>query len=44
MNYYKEIKNKSEENENKNDIKENQIITELKNETGVTGNEEIYER
>lgn len=36
-------KNKSEENENKNDIKENQIITELKNETGVTGNEEIYE-
>ena len=36
-------KNKSGEKENKNDIKEKQIISELKNETGVTGNEEIYE-
>lgn len=36
-------KNKSEEKENKNDIKEKQIISELKNKTGATGNEEIYE-
>lgn len=36
-------KSKPEENENKNYIKENQIIAELKNETGIIGNEEIYE-
>ncbi len=36
-------KNKSEKKENKNSIEENQIISELKNETGITGNEEIYE-